>query len=66
MSNPKGLLWVLWGRIFMDTSKDVCIYYILRGREDNYGNTILDTSLRELMRNCLNFTEEDMLLQKNA
>ena len=50
----------------MDTSKDVCTYYALHGQEDNYGNKILDTSLRELMRNCLNFIEEETLLQTNA
>ena len=49
----KGLLQVLWEGVFMDASKDLCSYYTLRGREDNYGNTIIDTSLRELMRNCL-------------
>ena len=40
----------------MDTYKDVCTYYTLHVREDNYGNTILDTSLRELMKKCLDFT----------
>ena len=49
----------------MDTSKDVCTYYALHGQEDNYGNKILDTSLRELMRNCLNFIKEETLLQTN-
>ena len=41
----------------MDTSKDVCTYYKKCGREDNYGNIIFETSLRELMWKCLDFIE---------
>ena len=37
----------------MEKSKDICTYYRLRGQEDNYGNTMIETSLRELMHNCL-------------
>ena len=65
MGNTKGHLQVLWQSVFMDTSKDVCTYYTLHGRDDNYCNTIVETSLRELMQNCLNFIEEETLLQKN-
>ena len=54
----KGLLQVLWERGFMDTSKDVCTYYTPRGQEGDYGNTILEKSLRELMWNWLNFIDE--------
>ena len=46
MFNPKGLSHVLWERRSMDTSKDVCTYYTLHIREDNYGNTIIKTILR--------------------
>ena len=63
--NTKVILQVLWERVFMDTFKDVCTYYTLQGREDNYGNKIIETSLRELMRNCLNFIEEKTLIQTN-
>ena len=66
MGNPKGLLKVLWEHVFMYTYKDVCTYYTLCGIEDNYGNTILETSLRELMQNCLYFIEYETLLQNNA
>ena len=52
--------------MFTDTSKDVCTYYTLCGREDNYSNTIIDMGLRELMRNCLKFIDEQTLLQNNA
>ena len=65
MGTPKGLLQVLWEHRFMDTSKDVCTYYTLRGREDNYGTKIIETSLRELMRNCLKFINQETLLQTN-
>ena len=66
MGTPKGLLQVLWERRFMDTSKDVCTYYTVSRRQNNYGNTIIETSLRELMRNCLKFIEQETLLQTNA
>ena len=35
----------------MDTYKDVYTYYKLCGREDNYGNKMIDTGLRELIWN---------------
>ena len=66
MGKPKGLLQVLWEQVFMETSKEVCTYYTLHVWEDNYGNTMIDMSLRELIRNCLNFIEEETLLQTNA
>ena len=42
----KGTYAGIVGDQILDTSKDVCTYYTLRGREDNYVNTILDTGLR--------------------
>ena len=36
MGKPKGILQVLWERVFMDTSKDVCTYFALHRQEDNY------------------------------
>ena len=66
MGKPKGLLQVLWELRFMDTSKDVCTYYTLRRREENYFNTNIKTGLRELMKNCINFIKEETLLQTNA
>ena len=35
----------------METSKDVCTYYTPCEGEDKYDNTIIETSLREIMRN---------------
>ena len=49
----------------MDTSKDICTFYTLRRLEDEYGNTLIETSLRGLMWNCVNFIEEETLLQTN-
>ena len=66
MGKPKGCLQVLLESRFMGTSKDVCTYYILCGREDNYGNTIIETGLRGLMRKCINFIKEETILQTNA
>ena len=64
MGHPKGILQVLWERLFLDTSKDVCTYYILRGRKEDCGNTIIETSLREPMRNFLDFINKETLLKK--
>ena len=66
MGNPKRLLQVVWGHVFMDASKYVCTYYTLSGREDSYCNTIIETSLGEIISNCLKFIEEETLLQTNV
>ena len=50
----------------MEISKDVCTYYTLCVQDDNYVKTIIETDLRELMRNCLNFIEDETRLQTNA
>ena len=65
MGKPKGLLKVLWELVSMGTSNDLCTYYTLRGQYDNYGNTIIETILRELMRNYLKFIQET-LIKTNA
>ena len=62
MANLKLFLRVLWERVIMDTSKDVRTYYTLLILKDNYSNTIIYASLRELMWNCLYFIKEDTLL----
>ena len=49
----------------MNISKYVCTYYTIRGQEDSYSNTNIETSLRDMMQNCLNFIYEDALLQTN-
>ena len=66
MVNPKVLMQVLWQRVFMDTSKDVCTYYTLRVWEDDYGKKIIETSLRVLILNCLDFIDQGTILQTNT
>ena len=66
MDNEKGLLNILWERGFMDTSRDVCTYYTLRGQEDNCDKKNIEKSVRELMRNCLNFIEEEKIIKNNV
>ena len=66
MGNQNEHLQVLWERLFMETPKEICTYYKLRLREDNYGKKILETILRGIMRNCLNFIEEQTQIQTNA
>ena len=66
MGKPNGLLQILWERGFIDPNAGKSGYYTLGGRNDQYGNTILDTSLRNLMRNCTNFIEEYTLLHTQA
>ena len=60
---PKGVLQALWGHSILDTSKDVCRYYTLRGQEDDYGNTVCVKSMRELMWDCLRCIKEETLIQ---
>ena len=45
MGKPKGLLQVLWERVFIETSKVVCTYYTLIGREYDYGNKVIEVSV---------------------
>ena len=50
----------------MDTSKYLCTHYTIHVQADNYGNTILEMNLRELMQNRLNFIKEERLSQTNV
>ena len=50
----------------MYTYKDICTYYTLHIQKDNYGKKIIETILRELMQNCLEFIEYYKLLKTNA
>ena len=58
MGKSEILLHLLWGRGFMGTSKDVCTYYTLGGREYSYDNIISLNYLKGMMQNCVNFIEE--------
>ena len=66
MGKPKGLLRILWERGFIDPNVGARSYYGLGGRNNRYGNTIPDTSLCDLMRNCIDFIGEETLLQTQA
>ena len=63
MVKPKCLLQILLECRFIDPNFGSIIYYTLGGQNDLYGNMILDISLCDLMRNCIEFIEEDTLLQ---
>lgn len=69
MGKPKGLLQVLWERGFIDTTKNNGnwkTYYSLNGTKNARNNLIKGTSLKQLMAECLDFIEEESLLQKKA
>jgi hypothetical protein len=67
MGRPKGLLQILWERGFIDTSKENWrTYYSLNGTTDARDNLVEGTSLKRLMTECLDFIEEESLLQKTA
>ena len=55
MGKPKGLLQILWEREFIYPNVGTRIYYTIGGRNNQYGNTMLDTSFCNLMRNCIKF-----------
>jgi hypothetical protein len=59
----KGLLQVLWERGFINATN--LENYTMNGRQDACGILIPDTSLKLLMANCLDFEEEESLLQAN-
>ena len=60
----KGLLQVLWERGFIDTTN--IEKYTMNGRQDACGVLMPETSLKNLMANCVDFEEEESLLQANG
>jgi len=60
----KGLLQVLWKRGFIDTTN--LEKYTMNGRQDASGVLMPETSLKGLMANCVDFEEEESLLQANG
>ena len=46
MDKLKVIMQILWESVFMDKYNDVFTYYTLHIQEGNYGNIILETSLR--------------------
>jgi hypothetical protein len=60
----KGLLQVLWERGFINATN--LENHTMNGRPDACGILIPDTSLKLLMANCVDFEEEESLLQANG
>ena len=58
---PKGLLQVLWERGLVDQNR--LDKYTLNGQQDAFGVVDKRFSLKSLMANCLDFEEEETLLQ---
>ena len=58
---PKGLLQILWERGLVDANK--LDTYTMKGKTDELGNIINNTSLIYLMANCTDFANEETLLQ---
>ena len=66
MCKPKKLIQLLWDSRFMNVSENVCTYYTLCIRENNYGKNKIEGILREMMQNCLNFIKEEITHKNNA
>jgi hypothetical protein len=66
---PKGMLQVLWERGFINTEegeKKAYQSYSIKGYNDQFGNHQPETSLKELVSSCKDFTEEETMLQSTA
>ena len=63
------MLQVLWERGFINTAegeKKAYQSYSIKGYTDQFGNHRPDTSLKELMSSCMDFVEEETMLQSIA
>ena len=60
-NKPNGLLRILWERGFIDELR--LENYMLNGKHDAFGFVQKDFSLKSLKGNCLDFEEEETLLQ---
>jgi hypothetical protein len=58
---PKGLLQILWERGWIDANN--LGNYTMSGRQNASGVLMKNTSLKLLMANCIDFEEEESLLQ---
>jgi hypothetical protein len=61
---PKGMLQVLWERGFID--QENLAQYTVNGRKDEMGILQHHTSLKLLLGNCIDFEEEESLLQSKG
>ena len=58
---PKGLLQVLWGQGWIDVMK--LNHYTMDGMQDAFGVVSKKFSLKTIMDSCLDFKQEETLLQ---
>jgi hypothetical protein len=66
-NKAKGLLQVLWGRGWIDAQVNKPYHYhTINGKKDVFGNLQMETSPRRLMENCVDFQEEETMLQAMA
>jgi hypothetical protein len=61
---PKGLLQVLWERGIVDETR--LLEYTINGRQNGYGVVNKTFALKSLMASCLDFEEEETLLQSTG
>jgi len=61
---PKGLLQVAWEWCFIDPSiENIKSFYTINGWKNAMGILQPKTSLKHLLANCINFEEEEIMLQ---
>jgi hypothetical protein len=61
---PKGLLQVLWERGWIDNSDNKAYQnYTIMGKKDEFNPIHPETSLKHLMNSCVDFEEEETMLQ---
>ena len=58
----KGMYQILWERGYLDLQKE----YTVDGKKDEFGNVMVETSLRKLLMQQQDFVEEETLLQHHA
>ena len=64
-NKPKEMFQVHFERGFLDATKGLS-YYTNDRRKDAFGNLVLGSSLRQLMREQVDFSEEETMLEMNA
>ena len=63
-AKPKGLLQVAWEWGFIDPSiENIKSFYTINEWKNAIGILQPETSLKHLLANCINFEEEEMMLQ---
>ena len=65
VGKPKGMLQIAWERGLLDLNRYCVEDFSDKGKLDDCGNVIQDTSLDYLLSKCIDFIEEKSLLQLN-